>query len=101
MMRRLGWRSMLMGVAVMGGFTLPKQSTPGDAASVAVPDSSAPQLLPKKQLRQPVALALAGNRLFVANRRSGSISIIDVAKRQVTGEVPVGGRLSDLAVTPD
>jgi YVTN family beta-propeller protein len=54
------------------------------------------------QRRQPVALALAddGKRLFAANRRSGSVSIIDPSSRRVIGENPVGRRLSDLAVAP-
>jgi YVTN family beta-propeller protein len=54
------------------------------------------------QLRQPVALALAddGKPLFAANQRSGSISIIDPPSRRVTAEIPVGRRLSDLAVAP-
>jgi YVTN family beta-propeller protein len=50
--------------------------------------------------RQPVALALAndGKHLFVANQQSGSVSIIDPSSRRVIAEVPVGRRLSDLAV---
>jgi YVTN family beta-propeller protein len=52
------------------------------------------------QRRQPVALALTddGKQLFVANRKSGSVSIIDPSPRRVISEVPIGRRLSDLAV---
>jgi YVTN family beta-propeller protein len=50
-----------------------------------------------------VALALAGDGrwLFVANRASGSISVIDTRRRRVVAEVPGGRKLSDLAVTQD
>lgn len=39
-------------------------------------------------------------RLLVANRDSGSISVIDLPGRRVIGETVVGTRLSDLAVSP-
>ncbi|HEY1378345.1 MAG TPA: YncE family protein, partial [Gemmataceae bacterium] len=53
--------------------------------------------------RQPVALALAteGRWLFVANRQSGSVSVIDTASLQVTAEMPIGRRLADLDLAPD
>lgn len=53
--------------------------------------------------RHPVALALAdgGRWLFVAGRRSGTVSVIDTGSLKVTGGDPVGRTLSDLAVTPD
>jgi YVTN family beta-propeller protein len=58
---------------------------------------------PAARFRRPVALLLAdgGKRLFVANQRSGTLSVIDIAGRRVTAEVPVGRRLSDLTATPD
>jgi YVTN family beta-propeller protein len=57
----------------------------------------------KTLLRRPVALALAddGKWLFVANERAGTISTIDTAAARVVAEVSVGGRPSDLVVTPD
>jgi cytochrome c peroxidase len=57
----------------------------------------------KSRLRQPVALVLAeeDGRLFTANRRSGSISILDVKAGRVSGEVDVGRTLADLAATAD
>ena len=53
-------------------------------------------------LRRPVALAASADSrwLYVANRDSGSISIIDLAKREVAGERKVGQRLSDLIFVP-
>ena len=52
-----------------------------------------------RKLRQPVALVSAeeGRRLFVANRRAGTVSIIDVEAGRVIAETAVGRRLADLA----
>jgi YVTN family beta-propeller protein len=57
----------------------------------------------RARLRQPVALVATdgGNRLFVANHRSGSVSEIDVAKKAVAAEADVGRSLADLAAAPD
>jgi cytochrome c peroxidase len=55
------------------------------------------------RLRRPVAMALAenGKWLFVANRASGTVSVIDAEKSRVVGETEVGRGLSDLSPTPD
>ena len=52
------------------------------------------------RMRQPVALAMAegGKSLFVANRRSGSLSVVDTAMRRVVAEYDVGRGLADLAI---
>jgi YVTN family beta-propeller protein len=57
---------------------------------------------PTAGLRRPIALAFGdgGKQLFVANQSSGTISVIDTAARQVTGEFKIGARLSDLLVIP-
>jgi YVTN family beta-propeller protein len=57
----------------------------------------------KARLRRPVALALAdkGRWLFVANRGSGTVSVIDMDKARVSGETEVGRQLADLALTPN
>ena len=54
------------------------------------------------QLRRPVALVQAadGQRLFVANRDSGTISTIDTTTREVIGELAAGKRLADLVAIP-
>jgi cytochrome c peroxidase len=39
--------------------------------------------------------------LFVANRDTGSISVVDTRALKSIGEVPVGRKLADLAITPD
>jgi YVTN family beta-propeller protein len=55
------------------------------------------------KLRRPVALAASedGRWLYVANRESGSLSVIDIQKRSVASEVTIGGRLSDLIKVDD
>src|SRR5262249_27627426 len=54
------------------------------------------------RFRGPVALALLddGKTLLTANRRSGSLSMIDTATNAVTGEVAVGKQLSGLVQVP-
>src|SRR5262245_46088969 len=62
-------------------------------------------------LRRPVARALVADNqappdegerwLFVANRRSGTISTIDTKANAVVAEAAVGTQLSDLEATPD
>jgi YVTN family beta-propeller protein len=50
------------------------------------------------RFRQPVALAFGrdGDSLFVANRRSGSVSVVDVRASRVAAEFDVGEGLADL-----
>jgi YVTN family beta-propeller protein len=83
--------------AVLGGMAL--AASWAERASPA--DEKAPE--PRSGLRRPVALALAdkGKWLFVANQRSGTVSVIDTVALKVVDEVTVGRKLSDLAVTPD
>ena len=52
-----------------------------------------------QRMRQPVALAVrdGGKTVLVANRRSGSLSVIDAAARKVVAEYDVGRGLADLA----
>src|SRR6476620_11716611 len=53
-------------------------------------------------LRRPVAAAWLqeGTLLAVANQHSGSISIVDIAKRKILDEVVVGERLADVVDLP-
>jgi hypothetical protein len=55
------------------------------------------------QLRRPVAAAFldGGETLCVVNRRSGSVSLVDMRRGQVRDEVAVGRRLAGLAVLSD
>jgi YVTN family beta-propeller protein len=52
--------------------------------------------------RRPVALAFvdSGRTLLVANRQSGSLTLIDTVSRRVIAESNVGQRLSDVAALP-
>jgi DNA-binding beta-propeller fold protein YncE len=54
-------------------------------------------------LRHPVAAVWLdeGRTLCIANHRSGSLSLVDVAAGKVVSETTVGKRLADLAVLPD
>ena len=67
---------------------------------VAVPSESSEQ---RPQLRRPVSLAMSadGKWLYSANRDSGSISVVNISTRTVAAEIPVGGRLADIAVLDD
>ncbi len=56
---------------------------------------------PRIHFRQPVALVISGDRLFVANRRGGSLSRIDTRTWDVLSEKLIGRSLSDLAVLGD
>ena len=50
----------------------------------------------RKLVRQPVALVTSDQLLFAANRRSGTVSVIDLVRRTVIDEIKIGKRLSDL-----
>ncbi len=54
-------------------------------------------------LRRPVAAAFLpdGRTLCLANQRSGTISLVDLAASRVLDEFPAGQRLTGLAVLPD
>src|SRR5438445_9956619 len=69
----------------------------------ALAGSDKPDLAFQPQLRRPVALALAdqGRWLFVANQRSGSVTVIDTDTSRPIAEVAVGRRLADLVALPD
>jgi len=58
---------------------------------------------PAARIRRPVDIALSpnGRHVLVANRRSGSVSVIDRVSRRVVSEVTLGKRLSALATVPD
>jgi YVTN family beta-propeller protein len=55
------------------------------------------------RFRGPSAMVLVdgGHRLVVANRRAGSLSVIDTKTRRVVAEQDVGGGLADIAALPD
>ena len=50
--------------------------------------------------RQPVAIAQSGDHLYIANRLSGTVSVVNTRTRRVTIEKRIGNRLSDIASIP-
>jgi len=83
------------GLAVLIVVSLaPRDSMGGDQATTFVPLA--------QRTRHPIALAMidSGKTLLVANHRSGSLSVIDAAARNVVAEYDVGRGLADLAVLP-
>lgn len=73
----------------------------GGAWSADVPQQTVDKPPPKlaEQFRKPIALAWVepSKLVAVANGRSGTISIVDVAARRVVSETKVAERLADLA----
>jgi cytochrome c peroxidase len=53
------------------------------------------------RLRRPAALAVQGDRLFVANRCSGSVSIVALTDRKVVGEADIAKQLEDIVCIPE
>jgi len=70
---------------------------PGRAASGDAPH---PAGALGRRVRQPVALAVGseGKVLLAANRKSGSLSVIDIATSKVVAEFDVGRGLADIAL---
>lgn len=54
----------------------------------------------RSQVRRPIALAVLGERLFVANRQSGSLSVIDRASGTILSEHPIAGQIADVVSLP-
>jgi len=52
------------------------------------------------QFRRPVAIVALNEQLLVANRRSGSIAVVDPIRGNVVAENVIGARLSDLISLP-
>lgn len=69
----------------------------------AVAESPASSNALATQTRHPAALALSrdGSRLFVANARSGSLSVVDVGTSRVVAEYAVGRGLADVVPLAD
>jgi YVTN family beta-propeller protein len=55
-----------------------------------------------RQVRYPVAVACfdGGQRIVVANRRSGSVSVVDTAAQRVVAEYKIAQALADMALLP-
>lgn len=62
--------------------------------------ADAPATLPP-MFRRPVAILPDGPMLLVANQRSGTISLVDIARHTTIAESKVAAKLSDLAELPN
>ncbi|WP_406698718.1 cytochrome c peroxidase [Singulisphaera sp. Ch08] len=84
------------------GLTLLILSIADGVVRGAAPEPEPQQPL-RSQVRQPAGLSLSpdGSRLFVANRRSGSLSIIATKSSRVVAESQVGRGLADVTALPD
>src|SRR3981189_734630 len=83
------------------GMTLPLgASCLGAGVDETKPNADGPGL---SRVRRPTALAMGkdGSRLFVANGRSGSLSVIETSSARVVAEHDLGRGLADLAVLTD
>ena len=71
----------------------------GAASAVAEHPARKPAL--ETRLRQPVALLAMGDLLLVANRRSGTITLIETTSGAILAEHPVAKRIADMASLDD
>ena len=81
----------LISALVAGMLVLPAGALSGDET---------PSMAGVAQKRRPVAAAIirVDRQLCVANRKSGSLTVVDLDERQVISEQRIGTRLSDLAM---
>ena len=111
-MSKLRELRLLASLLALLGFCCPGALAQGVSPSLPFHDSERAPSLDRKDthslhskalLRHPVALALddVGRRLFVANRRSGTLSVIDTDALTVKFETRVGRTLGDLALVPN
>ncbi|MEL0095726.1 MAG: cytochrome c peroxidase [Planctomycetaceae bacterium] len=64
---------------------------------------AADQLMKVSALRRPVAIEHAPdlNKLLILNQRSASLSFFDLSTRQVTNELAIGGKPTDMELIPE
>lgn len=75
-------------------------SSAGMPAGVVAGHDNAIPALPSR-LRRPVALAVCDGRVLVANRHTGTVTVLDPGRAAaVLDEVSVGGQLADLVPVP-
>ena len=74
-----------------------------NAVAILDPDGSTPPIHISSGGEQPTALALMpnGRTLLTANSFSGSVGVIDLEKRTLTGRLPLKGVPGDIAVAPN
>jgi YVTN family beta-propeller protein len=77
-----------------------------DTSNVSIVDlqNDAVKTLPTGKRPQGIVIAPDGKRIYVANSDGETITVIDAVRKELAGEIPVGGRHSGpvrVAVTPD
>ncbi len=94
--RSIGLVVLIASIVTVFGFQFSVFGTSSDRPSLS---ENRKLKTENRGLQQPVALVVAdeGRRLFVANRRAGTVSAIDVERGRVFAEIAVGKRLADLA----
>jgi YVTN family beta-propeller protein len=60
--------------------------------------TSAVSAKPATHLRRPIALSVRGENIIVANRRSGTLALVDARQLRIISETRIGKTLSDMAV---
>jgi DNA-binding beta-propeller fold protein YncE len=87
----------------MSGITLVRRGGLAACLALAATWAAAQPPRPDAPPRRPVAAALLadGQTVCVANHRTGSLSLVDLARAKLVNELQVGGRLTGLAVLPD
>lgn len=53
------------------------------------------------RLRRPNAVTVIGDTAFVANRESGSLSVVNIPRQSVSAEFDIGQQLADIVACPD
>ena len=77
-------------------FSVLVMSVQGQHTTITVADDA-----PITGARRPVALVALGADVIVANRRSGSLTVIDARTHRVVTEHRVARRIADIAAKPD
>lgn len=108
LVRRLAPTLVLAVAAATAVLAVIPQWWPGDAITAAAEAPAAmdqaQEISPQTvQLRRPTRAAWSadGRTLYIANRDSGSISLLDVEQLKPVAEVAVAPRLIDVAALPD
>ena len=68
---------------------------------VTGPVAGQPATESEPKLRRPMAIATQGDFAFLANRESGSVSVLQISGRSLVSDLPVGHHLSDIVGCPD
>src|SRR5688572_9418471 len=82
---KMGVRVGLAGVVLLSGFLLKAEESPRQ----------------KPHWRHPIAMVSLGDRIYVANQKSGTITVLKNDPLEISAEIPIGQKLSDLKIISD